>query len=91
MTPRRISLRIGELVLHGIADADREEVGSAVRSEVARLLAQGGVPAAWLPAGGADPVDAGTVALPAGARPAELGARVAQAVVSWPGPGRDRP
>jgi len=82
MTPRRISLHVGELVLDGVPCSDREAAGSAVRAELARLLAERGVPASWLRAGSAERLDAGVCPLAADERPPALGTRVAQAVLS---------
>lgn len=39
---KRVEIRIGELVLHGIADGQRGAVGEAVQRELARIAAEGG-------------------------------------------------
>lgn len=85
-TPRRISLHIDELVLHGVPSAHREQVGEAVRQELTRLLAQGGIPPGL--SGAVPRLDAGSVQLTPGAAPDAMGAQVAQAVYSGLGQGR---
>ena len=42
---KRVEVHIGELVLHGLAPAQRRAVREAVEREVARRVASGGVPA----------------------------------------------
>ncbi|NPD27111.1 hypothetical protein [Corallococcus exiguus] len=86
MTPRRISLHIDELVLHGVPPAHRVQVGEAVRQELARLLAQDGLPTGL--SGAVPRVDAGAVHVTPGAAPESLGTQVARAVYSGLGTGR---
>jgi hypothetical protein len=45
--PSRIELEIGELVLVGFAPRDRLAVAAALEAELARALADGGLPAGW--------------------------------------------
>ena len=88
MRPRRIALHIGQLVLHGVPAAHRQQVGEAVRQELARLLSEGGL-SADLAAGGAVPrLEAGSLTMRPGAAPEALGTQVAQAVYSGLGKGR---
>ena len=51
ISPRAIEIRIDELVLHGIAAADRLRIGAALEKELARLLVERGAPA-WFAGGG---------------------------------------
>lgn len=80
MTPREIQVHIEALVLHGFSSADAPGIGAAIERELARLFAQGGVPASLSPGAARDTIDAGTFEgspeRPAG----NLGAKVAQSV-----------
>jgi hypothetical protein len=42
--PREIHVKIGELILHGVAPADAAAVGDAAERELTRLFSEGGVP-----------------------------------------------
>jgi hypothetical protein len=46
--PREIEVHIEELVLHGFDPAARWDIADALGSELHTLLAQRGIPAAWL-------------------------------------------
>ncbi|MCP3166319.1 hypothetical protein [Myxococcus qinghaiensis] len=87
MTPRRISLHIDELVLHGVSPAHREQVGEAVRQELSRLLATEGLPQGFS-GGEVARLDAGAVHVTPHAAPQSLGAQVARAVYSGLGRGK---
>jgi len=39
---RRVEVRVGRLVLHGVAPGDRRAVGEAVERELARIAGEGG-------------------------------------------------
>jgi hypothetical protein len=79
MTPD-IDLDIDELVLHGFAPADGEQIGAAIRHELARLVAEQGLPAG-LGTGAAIPrLDGGAFQVAAGATTDTIGAQVAHAV-----------
>ena len=80
MKPRRLSLHVDELVLHGFANADRHRIGMAAERELTRLLADRGVPGAPRRDREKASVDAGTVALSPGASPRDIGAAIARAV-----------
>lgn len=77
------TLRIGELVLHGVAGVDRYAVSDAIERELGRLLGSG---ESWqaLTAHGktADSrrIDAGHVSIAAGATPATVGIQIARAI-----------
>jgi hypothetical protein len=75
VTPQRIEVRIDELVLHGFPALDGHAVGAAVERELARLVAAR-PPAAR----GADALDAGSFAVPAGPDAGELGGAIASRV-----------
>jgi hypothetical protein len=75
VTPQRIEVHIDELVLHGFPALDARAVGAAVERELALLVA------ARPPAPrGADALDAGSFAVPAGRDSGELGAGIASRV-----------
>ena len=48
MNPREIEVHVEELVLHGFAANDRWVVADALQIELQRLVAERGLPAAWL-------------------------------------------
>jgi hypothetical protein len=75
-----VELDIDELVLHGFAPGDGDQIGAAIRRELARLFAEQGLPAG-LGTGGAVPrLDGGGFQVAAGATTDIIGAQVAQAV-----------
>ena len=88
MTDTRISdaptctLRIGELVLHGVAGVDRYAVADAIERELGRLLGSGdswqALTANGKPADGR--IDAGRVSIAAGATPDTVGIQIARAI-----------
>jgi hypothetical protein len=78
--PAAVRVRVEEMVLHGIPHADRHRVADAVRDELARLLAERGVPAGLRAGGERAELDAGAFEVPRGARAAEVGRRVAEAL-----------
>lgn len=81
MTPSRIELRIGELVLDGLEGVDGQAVGAAVQRELARLLGSGGVPPAWRRSGlQVTRLDAGAFTVTPGSPSEDVGAHVARAV-----------
>ncbi len=79
MTPD-VRLRIEELVLDGFAPGDRYRIGEAVERELARLLAQQGVPGALAAGGEASWLDAGSFELVPESGSDAVGSRVAAAV-----------
>jgi hypothetical protein len=77
MSARRIELRIGELVLEGVAPAEAGAVGAALEHELARLVGEHGAPSR--PAA-IDEAPAAEIERRPGEPPAALGARVAGAI-----------
>jgi len=76
-----VELHVEELVLHGFARRDRQAIGDALRGELARLIAERGLPAGLSAANGAASLQGGAFRVsPGGQRPAEVGAAVARAV-----------
>ena len=80
MTPKRIELRIEELVLHGFAPGDRYRIAEAVERELSRLLADQGVLESLERGGGIASVDGGAFDMTPGSRAEAIGAQVAKAV-----------
>ena len=79
LTPH-VRVHIQELVLDGFAPGDRYRIGEVVERELARLLAERGLPTVLM-AGGATPErDAGSVELGQAGGAETVGARVAGAV-----------
>ncbi|HJP67228.1 MAG TPA: hypothetical protein VKA30_13105 [Actinomycetota bacterium] len=86
MSPRpasSIDVHIEELVLHGFESGDASAIGDGLRTELARLLADGPVPSKLGRPDHVERLDGGTVELDAGARPAAIGGRLAGTV--WKG------
>ena len=77
-----MTLQIEELVLHGLAPADRYRIADAFERELGRLLGDRGVPEEWAVEGRAavGSVDGGSFQIPAGAGPEGVGAGIAEAL-----------
>ena len=75
-----IELEIDELVLHGIAAADRVAVGEAVQHELTRLLTERGVPPSLEQAGNASVLHGDAIHLRGAAQPQTFGQQVAAAI-----------
>lgn len=76
-TPPRITVRIDELVLHGLPREQRHAVAEAFETELARLCEESGAPLA----GGRSEVprlDLGTLHLSPGTPPSRIGRMVAR-------------
>jgi hypothetical protein len=75
-----IDLHIEELVLEGFRPADRHRIGAAVERELARLLAERGLPAGLAQGTDLPRLDGGSFEAKPGARPEAVGRQVAGAV-----------
>jgi hypothetical protein len=75
-----IELRIEELVLYGFSPADRLRIGAALEGELARLLAEGGLPEGLAGGTQVEAIDAGSFVRGPLATPVSIGGEVAQAV-----------
>lgn len=75
-----IELHIEELVLHGFMPCDRDCVGRALKSELARLLAEGGPLLSLARNTAIDSLNAGHFEVGQGAKPQTLGTQVALAI-----------
>ncbi len=80
VTPSRLELHIDELVLHGFASGDRHRIGDALERELARLLADRGLPSAGASSVFLEKVDAGAFKVPPGSRAQSIGTQLAQKV-----------
>lgn len=75
-----IELHVEELVLEGFAPAERHAVADAFERELSRLLTEHGLPDSHAQGAEASSLDAGSVRLAPGTRPAAAGAQIARAV-----------
>ncbi len=80
MKPKNIELHIEELVLHGFSPGDRHHIGEAMEHELARMLADRGVPESLAQGGEIASVDGGAFEVAPGSRAEVVGAQVAKAV-----------
>jgi len=76
----KIDLHIEELVLEGFRPADRHRIGAAVERELARLLAERGLPPGLAQGVDLPRLDGGSFEAKPGARPETVGRQVAGAV-----------
>jgi hypothetical protein len=80
MSPRAIEVQINELVLHGFSPADRLRISAALERELARLLAERGLPQGLAGGEQVEAIDAGSFVREPLATPVSIGGQVAQAV-----------
>lgn len=80
LNPRRIEIQIDELVLHGVAPAERHAVAAALQRELEGLVSRHGVDALLSRPEGLGQQSAAPITLAPGARPAQLGAQIARTV-----------
>ncbi|HVV86983.1 MAG TPA: hypothetical protein VHE35_28285 [Kofleriaceae bacterium] len=78
--PARIELHLDELVLHGVAARDRHRVADAVHAELARLLAEQGLPGGLASRETPTPAPVPATATVRTTRPDDLGRGVAGAI-----------
>jgi hypothetical protein len=82
-----VELHVDELVLEGVAAGDRHAVAQAVRAELARLIAERGLPPSLAAADGAARLDGGRYSAAAGQSSAQVGAAVARSIFGAGGGG----
>ncbi len=80
MTRPNLTLRIDELVLHGVALGDRYRVADALQRELTRLLEERGVPPPLLEGRAIERLDLGSIEVAPGAGPAAIGEQVARVI-----------
>jgi len=79
-TPATVELHIEELVLGGCAAGDRFRIGDAVEAELARLIAERGLPGLDGRSASIERLDAGAFQVAPGARADRVGLQVARKV-----------
>lgn len=75
-----VNIYIDELVIENVDGVDREALTQALQEEVARLVSERGIPAAWQQDRNLQHVDAGRVGTTGGS--SQLGRNIARAVVA---------
>lgn len=75
-----VTIEIDELVLHGFAAGDRRRIGEAVQVELARIIAERGLPGVWRESAEAARLDGGAFAVPPAMPATAVGAGIAAAV-----------
>jgi hypothetical protein len=78
--PGRIEVHIEELVLHGVAPAERHAVADALQRRLESLVARHGVSALLSRQETTALQSAGPITLAPGARPQQMGAQIAETV-----------
>ena len=73
----RVELHIEELVLEGLPAKDRERIGMAVETALARLLEERGLPPALALGENTADISAGDVDIQPGATPEAIGEQIA--------------
>lgn len=79
-TPAAVNVHIERLVVDAAGARHARAIGAAVRTELARLVAEGGLPATLAGGGALATVDAGSFQRPSGARPSAIGRQLARSV-----------
>ncbi len=74
----QIELHIESLVLEGLPVRDRDRIGAAVETALARLLEIRGLPPALALGGNTAEITTGDIDIPPGATPEAIGAQIAQ-------------
>ena len=75
-----IAFHIDQLMLEGLPPSDRYQFGNAVQTELARLLAERGMPPNLTSSAELEQLAAGTISITAAPRPEIIGRQVAEAV-----------
>jgi hypothetical protein len=75
-----VDLHIEELVLHGFPAADRFRMGDAVERELARLIAEQGLPGFARNPVSIERLDGGAFMVAGGAKPYAIGVQLAQSL-----------
>jgi hypothetical protein len=86
MSGPKIELDIDELILHGFAASDRFRIAEAFRSELTRLLTEHSRHETLPRSLNIDRIQAASFKVTNGAKPAAIGAQVAQSVYRQVGP-----
>lgn len=79
-SPQDIALHIEQLMMEGLQPSDRHQFGNAVQTELARLLAEHGMPPNLTGSAELGRLAAGSISVSSTPRPAIIGRQVAEAV-----------
>lgn len=80
LSPQSLEIHIEELLLHGFAPGDRYGMGKAIERELARVLAEQGVPPSLTQGGEVARLIGGGFEVALGSRADTIGAQIAQAL-----------
>jgi hypothetical protein len=87
VTPRELTLRLGTLVVDGLPPGEHDRLPAALSDELARLLAERGVPPELVANHGAAYVPGAAVTVAAGARVERVAAQLAESIYrGWQAP-----
>jgi len=86
MSDRNIELHIDELVLRGFAAGDRMQIAEALQTELTNLLMRDSAATGMRQSLNIDRIHAGSFQVARGAKPAAIGAQLAQSVYRQVGP-----
>lgn len=75
-----IEIHIEELVLHGFASHQRQQISEAVQAELQQLLTLNGIPSRLAGGGITHAVNAGSFEMQQGAKPARIGQSIAGSI-----------
>lgn len=75
-----VEINIDELILHGFSPADRNKIGEALRSELARLIIEKGIPAGFSEGINIGEMNGGTFKVPKNKHARAVGANVAKSI-----------
>jgi hypothetical protein len=77
-----VELEIGQLVLHGFAPGDRQQIGETVERELARLLIERGLPPSLAERADLARLDGGAFDMAGGPQADDIGVAIARAIYS---------
>ena len=77
---QNIELNIEELILHGFSPSDRLKIGEAIRTELARIVSQQGLPAGIANGGDITNIDGVSFRMTKNTNAQLIGTRIAQSV-----------
>ena len=75
-----IEINIEQIILHGFSSTDRHRIGEAVRSELARLFMEKGMPQNFNDGGNLTSLDGGTFHMSKTMHARSIGSRIAQSI-----------
>ena len=75
-----VEINIDKLILHGFSPADRNKIGEALRSELARLIAENGIPPGFSEGKNIGEMNGGTFSLPKNKHARSVGNNIAKSI-----------